>query len=131
MANRLFEFNNTVVNGVVFIDPLHINHTAGFRQFVTPKKADGISYQWNRAVYAQTYVGFMMNPNPSCTDNCAPRVQVDTKISIECSFPSVMSYAEKEKEWDSFYANLPLIKERMLSGRQIGLTTPLIAEVIA
>lgn len=130
MANRLFEFNNTVVNGVVFIDPLFINHQAAFRQYPTPKKADGMTYTWNRANYSQTRVNHLVNPNPSCTDNCAPRVPVDTKISVETSFPSFMSYEEKSAEWDAWYANLPYVKERMLSGRMIGLDTPLIAAVI-
>ena len=128
MANRLFEHNNTTPNGLVFVDPAKLAHTATLRQIVQGKNSQYGKWNHIRGIFSQNST-YSFSPNPVCTDNCAT-ISWDGKISVEVSFPENVSLQTKEKEWDAFVANLPLIKDRLLSGRQLAMDTQLVAELI-
>lgn len=128
MANRLFEFNNTVTNGLVFVDPANLNHRANVRQVFWDKNSSFGKYQMVRGSYSQVN-SVAFSPNAACQDDCKT-ISVDGKLSFECSYPVNVPYETKSKEFDAFVANLTANKERLLTGRQLALNASLIAEII-
>lgn len=128
MANRNFEFNNTIPNGLVFIDPANIAHKATLKQNHQVRNSTYGKYGVTISTFTQTGT-YAFSPNPTCEDQCKT-ISNNGSISLNVSFPDNVPMEQKVKEYDAFLLNITSQKDRILQGRQLSMTADIVAEII-